>query len=86
MSEATTTTAQSSGVLLDDRRLKKLARRSDRPGLRYLVLWAREHGGVSAAQLRRALEAHGLEVVAFRVTSGRSPTSALMAPPFAPDG
>jgi fatty acid desaturase len=40
MSEATTTTAQSSGVLLDDRRLKKLARRSDRPGLRYLVLWA----------------------------------------------
>ncbi len=40
MSEATTTTAQSSGVLLDDRRLKKLARRSDGPGLRHLALWA----------------------------------------------
>lgn len=40
MSEATTTTAQSSGVLLDDRRLKKLARRGDGPGLRYLAIWA----------------------------------------------
>ena len=40
MSKATTTTAQSSGVLLDDRRLKKLARRGDGPGLRYLAIWA----------------------------------------------
>lgn len=40
MSEITATTPASSGVQLDKKTLKRLCRRSDRPGLVYLGLWA----------------------------------------------
>ena len=40
MSGITATTPESSGVSLDKKTLKQLTRRSDRPGLIYLGLWA----------------------------------------------
>ncbi len=40
MSEITATTPATSGVQLDAKALKRLCRRSDRPGLVYLGLWA----------------------------------------------
>ena len=88
MSEATTTTAQSSGVLLDDRRAKKLSRRGDRPGLRYLAIWAAMPGAsgalvhlsVGSLWIIPAMIVHGtiLTVPAYAIS-----TSAPTAPPFA---
>jgi fatty acid desaturase len=40
MSEITATTPETSGVSLDKKTLKRLMRRSDRPGLVYLGIWA----------------------------------------------
>ncbi len=40
MGEITATTPETSGVHLDKKTLKRLMRRSDRPGLTYLGLWA----------------------------------------------
>ena len=49
MTETPVTDADSSGVRVDKKVLKRLMRRSDRPGLAYLGLWAVFPSGSGAA-------------------------------------